>query len=205
VETVIRRVALLLLLLTVTSTQATEPPSASPDGKTVVAYGKSDGAVPGWSIVSVLPSGWTADCCQYAKAIGVNLVLYKGDWTGDPERVMVLNVWPSKLPTLAAEWKADQTHYLKRDPRAKVAAFALKHPSMPCHGVLYQGTDHIDDVVVFCDPGKVAGVRLSWSMTVAADDKQREQVMVMFRDVVEKSVYKTYRQASEPASRAGLH
>ncbi|HEY0198457.1 MAG TPA: hypothetical protein VGC19_07965 [Rhodanobacter sp.] len=202
----IRRVAtLLLLLLAAMSTQATEPASALPDGKTVMAYGKPDGAVPGWSIVSVPPAGWTADCCQYARAIGVNLVLYKGDWSGDPDRVMVLNVWPSKLPTLAAEWKADQAHYLKRDPLAKVAAFALKHPSMPCHGLLYRGTDHIDDVVVFCDPGKAAGVRLSWSMTVAAEDRQREQVMAMFRDVVGKSVYKPYRQTPEPASRAALH
>jgi hypothetical protein len=206
VEAVMRRVAtLLLFLLTIISAQATEPPSASPDGKSVVAYGKPDGTVPGWSIVSVLPAGWTADCCQYAKAIGVNLVLYKGDWTGDPDRVMVLNVWPSKLPTLTAEWKADQAHYLKRDPLAKVAKFALKHPSMPCHGVLYQGTDHIDDVVVFCDPGKSTGVRLSWSMTVAADDKHRAQVTAMFRNVVEKSIYMKYRQASDPTSRAGLH
>jgi hypothetical protein len=206
VEAVIRWiVALLMLAMTATSACGSDSHVAPPGNKTVTAYGKPDGAVPGWGVASVLPPGWAADCCQYAKAIGVNLVIYQGDWTGEPDRVMVLNVWPSKLATLADEWKADQAHYLKRDLLAKVDAFALKHPSMPCHGLFYQGTDHIDDIVVFCDPGKLTGVRLSWSMTVPAADPQRQQVVAMFREVVGKSVYVKYRQTAEPAGSADLH
>jgi hypothetical protein len=48
------------------------------------------------------------DCCTYASAIGVNYVLYQGDWTGKPDRVIVLNVWPSKLPSLDVELQDDQ-------------------------------------------------------------------------------------------------
>lgn len=201
----LRCVSALLIAMTATASAATTASTTASNSKTITAHGEPDGAVPGWNVTATPPAGWTADCCQYAKAIGVNLVMYQGDWTGDPDRVMVLNVWPSKLPTLTAEWKADQAHYLKRDPLAKVGAFALKHPSMPCHGVLYQGTDHIDDIVVFCDPGKAAGVRLSWSMTVAADDKQREQVTALFREVVEHSAYAPSASTSRPASRGGLH
>ncbi|WP_266170628.1 hypothetical protein [Dyella subtropica] len=167
--------------------------------KTAMIYGKPDGAVPGWSIVTLVPQGWTQDCCQYAKAIGVNLVLYRGEWTGEPNRVMVLNVWPQKLPTLAAEWQDDKKHYLQRDPAAKVSAFAVNNPKMACQGGLYQGTDHMDDVVVFCDPGKAAGIHLSWSMTVAANDASRGEVLERFKRVVEQSIYMKYEPGHRPA------
>jgi hypothetical protein len=205
VEAVIRWLgALLVVLLTVPPTQATNAGGSIAD-KTVTVHGQPDGKIPGWGIATILPAGWTADCCQYAKAIGVDEVLYKGDWTGEPDRVMVLNVWPAVLPTLTAEWQADRTHYLKRDPLAKVAAFALGHPLMPCHALLYQGTDHIDDVVVFCDPGKASGVRLSWSMSVRADDTQRAQVLALFRRVVEKSAWMKFQEASRSAGHADRH
>jgi len=73
-------------------------------------------------------AGWNKDCCTYAKAIGVNLVLYQGEWTGKPERVMVLNVWPAKLPTLAAEVDEDRQHYLQSDTHGKAEAFAVTNP-----------------------------------------------------------------------------
>ena len=41
---------------------------------------------------------------------------------------------------------------------------------MPCEASVYQGSDHVDDVLVFCDPGQASGVRLSWSMTFDAAD-----------------------------------
>ncbi|MFC5742724.1 hypothetical protein [Dyella tabacisoli] len=164
----------------------------------VIVYGKPDGKVAGWGIATDLPSGWTQDCCQYAQAIGVNLVLYRGEWTGEPERVMVLNVWPQKLPSLDAEWQDDQKRYLQRDPTAKVSTFAVHNPAMACHGLLFQGTDHKDDVVVFCDPGKATGVRLSWSMTMSAADPTRQSVLALFSQVVEQSSYMKYvsKQAS---------
>lgn len=154
------------------------------------ANGKADGAIPAWSISTASPDGWTADCCTYAEAIGVNFVIYKGAWTGKPERVMVLNVWPRKLPTLAADWKADRKHYLEHDPHAKVAILALPSTPVPCHGLRYQGTDHIDDLVVFCDPGKPSDIRFSWSMTLAADDPQGKQLAALFRQVVAHSRYR---------------
>ncbi|MFC4765787.1 hypothetical protein [Dyella koreensis] len=176
--------------------------AAASGEQTATVNGKPDGAVPGWVIATRVPQGWTQDCCQYAKAIGVNLVLYRGEWTGEPDRVMVLNVWPSKLPTLAAEWQDDKKHYLQRDPAGKVAAFAVSHPTMNCQGGLYQGTDHIDDVVVFCDPGKASGIRFSWSMTVAAGDASRGEVLERFKRVVEQSTYATYVPGHAPAQAA---
>jgi len=199
-----KRVLLGALLLVVTAiTQAAVPTSSEP--ARVEASGKPDEAIPGWTISTSAPAGWTADCCTYAKAIGVDFVIYQGDWTGEPDRVMVLNVWPRKLPTLAAEWQVDQKHYLQHDPLAKVAPFPVSNRTMDCHGLLYQGTDHIDDAVVFCDPGKAAGIRFSWSMTVAADDAQRQHVTELFEQVIEKSVYAKYQQPSKPTGKPGQH
>ncbi len=187
-----------------TSHAAAHQPShvAPGEEKTVIVSGNADESVPGWSIVTVPPDGWASDCCQYARAIGVNLVFYKGDWTGNPDRVMVLNVWPRKLPSLKAERQADQTQYLKKDPKATVNSFAVGGAAMTCDGVLYQGTDHVDDAVVFCDPGKATGIRLSWSMTVTANDPQRASVLALFRQVVQKSMYTKYRRGDKSTSRA---
>ena len=83
---------------------------------------------------------------------------------------MVLNVWPAKLATLDAERKADRARYLQLDPAGKVSDIPAIAAPMPCAANVYEGSDHIDDVVVFCDPGKASGIRLSWSMTLAAND-----------------------------------
>jgi len=159
----------------------------------VLVFGKADGEVPGWSILTDRPDGWTQDCCMYAKAIGVNLVMYQGDWTGDPERVMVLNVWPSKLSSLEAELQDDRHHYLARDPAAKVDALAIDNKLMACRGVHFEGTDHKDDLVVFCDPGLATGIRLSWSMTLVHDDPKKAELMAAFQRVVEHSKYLRYK------------
>ncbi|ULU26710.1 hypothetical protein [Dyella terrae] len=174
----------LLLLLVMSAVQA-----ASPGDKSVMVYGQADRDVPGWAILTDLPDGWTQDCCMYAKAIGVNLVLYKGEWTGEPDRVMVLNVWPSKLSSLEAELQDDRHHYLDRDPKGKVSELAVDNKSMTCRGVLYEGTDHKDDAVVFCDPGLATDIRLSWSMTLAHDDAQKQDLLSLFRRVAGQSLY----------------
>ena len=155
----------------------------------VTVSGPPDGTVPGWTIATTAPAGWTQDCCTYAKAIGVNLVLYQGDWSGKPDRVMVLNVWTSKLATLDDEWQQDRKRYLQRDPAAKVEAMPLHGAKLTCHGFLYHGSDQVDDAVVFCDPGKPSGIRLSWSMAVAASDPARKQVLSLFEQVVAASQY----------------
>ncbi|MEP6899711.1 MAG: hypothetical protein ABI870_14385, partial [Rhodanobacter sp.] len=103
---------------------------------------------------------------------------------------------------LDGEWKADQKHYLQKDPAAKIAAFPLHHPKLDCRGFIYQGGDRIDDVVVFCDPRKHAGVRFSWSMAIAADDPTRVQVLTLFRQVVEASQYLKYVPPASAASAA---
>jgi hypothetical protein len=160
------------------------------------AYGKPDRDVPGWVIRTHVPEGWTQDCCTYAQAIGVNLVLYKGEWTGEPERVMVLNVWPAKLATLEAELQDDRKHYLQRDPAGKVSVLTLEHTAMPCAGVLYEGSDHKDDAVVFCDPGQASGIRLSWSMALAHGDTERQSLLELFRRVAQQSSYAKYTPAA---------
>ncbi|WP_266158907.1 hypothetical protein [Dyella silvatica] len=192
------RQALLLCGLWVVAVSVQAGDAATGGG--VIVYGKADGKAPGWAISTALPSGWTQDCCQYAAAIGVNLVLYRGEWTGEPERVMLLNVWPQKLASLDAEWQDDQKSYLKRDPKAKVSTFPVHNGAMACHGLLFQGSDHKDDAVVFCDPGKATGVRLSWSMTLAAADPTRQDVLTLFSQVVEQSRYMKYE--SKPAAPA---
>ncbi|MGH8157090.1 MAG: hypothetical protein ACREPQ_03145 [Rhodanobacter sp.] len=161
--------------------------SARPDN--VLAHGARDGDAPAWAIAVASPIGWTRDCCLYAKAIGVDAVLYQGEWTGKPQQVMVLNVSPRKLPTLGDEVHADRKHFLQSDPAAKVTGFAVQHRSMPCEATVYQGTDHVDDVVVFCDPGKDSGIRLSWSMTLDDGDPMRRKLLDDFMQVVVASRY----------------
>ena len=153
-------------------------------GQHFAVHGARDGAVPAWTLNAVAPPGWTADCCTYAKAIGVNFVLYRGEWTGNPQRVMVLNVWPRKLPTLTAEIAADRKHYLQTDPAAKVRDITIHHPGMPCQATWYQGTDKVDDIVVFCAPAAASGIRWSWSMTLDAGDTSRRALLDAFMRVV---------------------
>ncbi|WP_196239482.1 hypothetical protein [Dyella monticola] len=164
--------------------------------QTIHADGPAAGTAPAWSISTAAPAGWTGDCCTYARAIGVNYVLYQGAWTGKPERVMVLNVWPSKLPTLDAELQDDRKQYLAHDPHGKVGIFAIDNRRMPCRGVLYSGSDHIDDAIVFCDPGKAAGVRYSWSMAIDASDPMRQSLLDAFKRVAQRSTYTLSAQVS---------
>ena len=178
---------LICLLLCAATTMA-----ATPADTAVQAHGPADGHAPAWSITTAAPTAWTRDCCTYASAIGVNYVLYQGEWTGKPDRVMVLNVWPAKLDSLDTELLDDRKHYLQLDPSGKVAAFPLQNTHVPCRGVLYSGTDHVDDVVAFCDPGKASGIRYSWSMTLPATDPMRHSLLDAFRQVVEHSSYTTY-------------
>ena len=174
--------------------------AAAPADNVVEAHGPADGSAPAWSITTTAPAGWTKDCCTYASAIGVNYVLYQGEWTGKPDRVMVLNVWPAKLSSLDDELQDDRKHYLQTDPAGKVAEFPISNPHMPCKGVTYTGSDHVDDVVIFCDPGKDAGIRYSWSMTIGQGDPQMKTVIDAFKQVVEHSRYAKYVPASSPAS-----
>ena len=165
---------------------------AAAKGDDVLAHGVRDGKAPAWAIAVASPSGWTRDCCMYAKAIGVDAVLYQGEWTGKPERVMVLNVWPRKLATLADELAADRRQYLQRDPRGKATDIAIHNPNMPCRGVVYEGSDRVDDAVVFCDPGAASGVRLSWSMSFADGDATRRPLLDAFMQVATDARYQRY-------------
>ena len=164
-------------------------PTVAGSGQAFAAQGAKDGAVPAWTIRATAPPGWTADCCTYAKAIGVNLVLYRGQWTGHPQQVMVLNVWPRKLPTLDAEIQADRKHFLQADPAARVSNINIRNPLTACQATLYQGTDHVDDIVVFCEPAKASGIRWSWSMALDAADPARRSLLDAFMRVVVASRY----------------
>jgi hypothetical protein len=150
----------------------------------VLARGGRDGAAPAWAVTVATPAGWTRDCCTYARAIGVDAVLYQGEWSGKPQRVMVLNVTPRKLPTLTAEVQADRKRYLQHDPAGKVSGIAVRNQAMPCQASVYQGSDHVDDVVVFCDPGQASGIRLSWSMAFDDADASRRALLDDFMRVV---------------------
>jgi len=162
----------------------------------VLARGARDGNAPAWTIAVASPPGWTRDCCTYAQAIGVNAVLYQGEWSGKPQRVMVLNVWPRVLPSLAAEVQADRKRYLQLDPAGKAASFAVRHPHMSCEASVYEGSDHVDDVLVFCDPGQASGIRYSWSMAFDDGDPTRRALLDDFMRVVMAS---RYQRATAPA------
>jgi hypothetical protein len=157
---------------------------AATSADNILARGVRDGAAPAWAVTVATPGGWTRDCCTYARAIGVDAVLYQGEWRGKPQRVMVLNVTPRKLPTLTAEVQADRKRYLQHDPAGKVSGIAVRHQAMPCEASVYQGSDHVDDVVVFCDPGQASGVRLSWSMAFDDADPSRRALLDDFMRVV---------------------
>lgn len=188
----LRRWALLLILiLGAGGTLAQAASTTDP----VLAHGAADGSAPAWAVAVDTPAGWTRDCCTYARAIGVAAVLYQGEWTGKPQRVMVLNVWPRKLPTLAAEVQADRQRYRQRDPAGKAGSFPLRNPHMPCVATLYQGSDRVDDVVVFCEPDAASGVRLSWSMAMDADDTTRRALLDHFMQVAVNSRYLRYLSA----------
>ncbi|MDO1528482.1 hypothetical protein QMK61_06490 [Fulvimonas sp. R45] len=165
----------------------------------VLARGARDGDAPAWAIAVATPAGWTRDCCTYARAIGVDAVLYQGEWSGKPQRVMVLNVWPRTLPTLDAELDADRRRYLQRDPAAKLRSFAIPHAAMPCRATVYQGSDHVDDVVAFCDPGQASGIRLSWSMSFDDDDPAMRPLLDDFMRVAVATRYR--RDISPPAAK----
>jgi hypothetical protein len=187
VEAVIWRALLMLgLFVSAMLVKAATPPD------NLLAHGARDGDAPAWAIAVASPAGWTRDCCTYASAIGVDAVLYQGQWTGKPQRVMVLNVSPRKLPTLAEEVQADRKHFLQSDPSAKVTNLAVQHRTMPCEATVYQGSDHVDDVVVFCDPGKDSGIRMSWSMTFDDGDPMRRALLDDFMQVVAASRYVRY-------------
>jgi hypothetical protein len=163
---------------------------ASDQGGGVLVYGGNDNGKPGWGIMADVPQGWTSDCCTYAKAIGVNLVLYQGEWTGKPERVVVLNVWDRTVPTLQAELDTDRKQYMQRDPKATVESLPITtSANMTCSGVFYRGSDHEDDAVVFCEPPKASGLRLSWSMTVADADPERSNLLKTFARIAGRANY----------------
>ncbi|MBN8714075.1 MAG: hypothetical protein J0H50_08850 [Xanthomonadales bacterium] len=174
--------------------------AAAPGERPVAAHGARDGTIPAWTIATLAPAGWTDDCCTYAAAIGVNFVLYQGEWTGKPQRVMVLNVWPRKLPSLAAEVQADRKHYRELDPAGKADDLVLHHRGMACSGTVYAGSDKIDDVVVFCDPGAASGIRLSWSLSFDAGDAGKRALLDAFMRVV---VASRYRAGTAPAAPSG--
>lgn len=161
-------------------------------GDDVLAHGVKDGNAPAWAVAVASPPGWTRDCCLYARGVGVDAVLYQGEWTGKPERVMVLNVWPRKLATLDAELAADRKRYLQRDPAGKATTITVHNDHMPCQGVVYEGSDHVDDVVVFCDPGAASGVRLSWSMSFANRDPTKRALLDDFMQVAKHARYEPY-------------
>lgn len=181
-----RRILLLLL-----SGMATLASAAMTDGG-VLAHGARDGAAPAWAVSVDTSAGWTRDCCVYARAIGVDAVLYQGEWSGKPQRVMVLNVWPRKLASLTAEVQADRKRYLQLDPAGKTSSFVVNNAAMPCKASVYEGSDHIDDVLVFCDPGQASGIRLSWSMSFDDNDPTRAALLDAFMRVVVASRYQHY-------------
>ncbi len=166
---------------------------SSPPPANLLAHGARDGDAPAWAITVASPAGWTRDCCVYASAIGVDAVLYQGAVDRrSRKRVMVLNVSPRKLPTLAEEVQADRKHFLQSDPTAKITDLAVQHKAMPCEATVYQGSDHVNDVVVFCDPGQTSGVRVSWSMTFDDGDPMRRALLDDFMQVVVASRYVRY-------------
>ena len=186
------RLATLLLVLTTCFAVA----HAAAPADDVLAHGVADAGAPAWAVAVASPEGWTRDCCTYARAIGVDAVLYRGEWSGKPQQVMVLNVTARKLPTLDAEVQADRKRYLQRDSAGKVSGFMVRNPTMPCAATVYQGSDHVDDVVVFCDPGKRSGVRLSWSMAFDASDPARQSLLDDFMRVVIAARYLPYMSPS---------
>lgn len=193
-------IAVVLLGLACASAAMADPPA----GHTVIAYGRAGKHLPGWSLASSLPKGWTSDCCDHARWVGVPLVLYRGDWTGKPEGVIVLNVWLADGKALRADVAEDRRKYLKRDAAATTAPLAFDTPrGMACRGLAYHGSDRVDDAVVFCDPGKHTGIHYSWSIGVSRANPERARLLADFRQVVADTVYTRYIPGKSPTGRPG--
>jgi hypothetical protein len=173
--------------------------AGTPHDDDVLVYGRGDPdkKMPPWSILAPKPGGWKVDCCNHAQALGVNLVMYQGKWTGKPEYVMVLLVWPSESRSLDSQLQADRQKYLQRHPAGKIEAFpVINSYGMACQGVLYesyQNDSNFDDAVVFCQPkNQASGLQLSWSITVNKNDSIHQQVLALFKRVVAGSTYMAY-------------
>jgi hypothetical protein len=67
---------------------------------------------------------------------------------------------------------------------------------MSCEASVYEGSDHVDDVLVFCDPGQASGIRYSWSMAFDAGDPTRRALLDAFMQVV---IASHYQRATAPA------
>jgi hypothetical protein len=106
-----------------------------------------------------------------------------------------------KLPTLTAEVQADRKRYLQHDPTGKVSDVVVRNPTMPCEASVYQGSDHVDDVVVFCDPGQASGIRLSWSMAFDNADPSRRSLLDDFMHVVVATHYASDAGTLQPHAR----
>ena len=183
------------LLANVGFAQTIGPSNFPPSEVMVYGNGRADHAMPPWSITAPKPDGWTADCCGYAKNLHVNLVMYAGQWTGKPERVMILTTWPANAQLLDDVLKSDQEDYLKKNPAGKVVPFPIANKGgLTCRGQMYAGLEgKLDDFVVFCQPqDKSSGLQLSWSMQLAGDDPSRQQILAWFKQVVEGSSYAPY-------------
>jgi hypothetical protein len=61
---------------------------------------------------------------------------------------------------------------------------------MPCQAQVFEGSDRVDDAVVFCEPAKASGIRLSWSMSFKDADPQRAALLENFMRVVVGSRYR---------------
>ena len=103
-----------------------------------------------------------------------------------------LNAESAERKALADELAADRKQYLQRDEAGKATAIRIHNPHMPCRGVVYEGSDRIDDAVVFCDPGAASGVRLSWSMSFADGDVTQRALLDAFMRVATNARYLRY-------------
>ena len=141
--------------------------AAQSTGSGTIVYGgdPSDG----WAFTVSAPPGWKLDCCERTQDLDANLLVFPENWNGkDPDRVMVLTVWPKERADVDADWQADAIDYFAHFPGLTSITYDTQVQDAACVSASYSSADHISDHVVFCDPGSDWHYRFAWSMSLRA-------------------------------------
>jgi len=136
-------------------------------GPGTVVYGGD--ANDGWAFMVAAPPGWNFACCDRARDLDANLLVFPDGWDGrNSDHVMVLTVWPKERADVDADWQADANDYFEHFPGLTSVTYQPQVKDAACLASTAVGADGVADHVVFCDPGSDWHYRFAWSVSLRA-------------------------------------